>query len=25
VMVRSKSVYCMSVVYWLNDVRDFDW
>jgi hypothetical protein len=23
-MIRFKSVYCMSVVYWLNDVRDFD-
>jgi hypothetical protein len=23
-MVRSKSVYCMSVVYWLNDVRGLD-
>jgi hypothetical protein len=23
VMIRSKSVYCMSVVYWLNGVRGF--
>ncbi len=22
-MIRSKSVYCMNVVYWLNDVRSF--
>jgi hypothetical protein len=24
VMIRFKSVYCMSVVYWLNDVRVID-